>query len=189
MSITGHQGDVDILGSSINAKRAEFNAAKNLNVESVQDTSRNRSENKNSGWSLGVFLGASGSSYGFGIEGSTQVGKGHENSDSITQRNSYLNAEETLINTGQDANFKGAIFNTGRLDGRIQGNLTLESRQDSNRYDSKQEQAGAGFSVAIYGSGSSASAHYAQNKAKVNYATSGRTNGLLCRARWNECKG
>jgi len=52
----------------------------------------------------------------------------------------------------------------------IQGNLNLESRQDSNHYDSKQTQAGAGFSVAIYGSGSSASANYSQNKAKVNYA-------------------
>ena len=37
----------------------------------------------------------------------------------------------------------------------IKGNLNLESRQDSNHYDSKQTQAGAGFSVAIYGSGSS----------------------------------
>lgn len=52
----------------------------------------------------------------------------------------------------------------------IKGNLNLESRQDSNHYDSKQTQAGAGFSVAIYGSGSSASANYSQNKAKVNYA-------------------
>ena len=52
----------------------------------------------------------------------------------------------------------------------IQGNLNLESRQDSNHYDSKQTQAGAGFSVAIYGSGSSAQANYSQNKAKVNYA-------------------
>ena len=52
----------------------------------------------------------------------------------------------------------------------IKGNLNLESRQDTNHYDSKQTQAGAGFSVAIYGSGSSASANYSQNKAKVNYA-------------------
>ncbi|OOF37662.1 hemagglutinin repeat-containing protein [Rodentibacter heidelbergensis] len=169
VAITGRQGDVDILGSTINAKRAELAVAKNLNVESVQDSYRHRSENKNSGWSVGVFLGASGNSYGFGIEGSAQVGKGHENSDSITQRNSALNAEETLIKTGQDANFKGAKLNTTRLSADIQGNLNLESRQDSNQYASKQEQAGAGFSVAIYGSGSNASANYAQNKAKVNY--------------------
>lgn len=170
VNLTSRKGDVDVLGSTLNAKRLELDVAKNLNVESVQDTYHNRSENKNTGWSVGVFAGANGNSYGIGVEGSVQVGKGHENSDSVTQRNSYLNAEETVIKTGKDANFKGAVVKTDHLDADIQGNLNLESRQDSNHYDSKQTQAGAGFSVAIYGSGSSASANYSQNKAKVNYA-------------------
>ena len=170
VNLTSRKGDVDVLGSTLNAKRLELDVAKNLNVESVQDTYHNRSENKNTGWSVGVFAGANGNSYGIGVEGSAQVGKGHENSDSVTQRNSYLNAEETIIKTGKDANFKGAVVKTDRLEADIKGNLNLESRQDSNHYDSKQTQAGAGFSVAIYGSGSSASANYSQNKAKVNYA-------------------
>ena len=170
VNLTSRKGDVDVLGSTLNAKRLELDVAKDLNVESVQDTYHNRSENKNTGWSVGVFAGANGNSYGIGVEGSVQVGKGHENSDSVRQRNSYLNAEETVIKTGKDANFKGAVVKTDRLEADIKGNLNLESRQDSNHYDSKQTQAGAGFSVAIYGSGSSASANYSQNKAKVNYA-------------------
>ena len=170
VNLTSRKGDVDVLGSTLNAKRLELDVAKDLNVESVQDTYHNRSENKNTGWSVGVFAGANGNSYGIGVEGSVQVGKGHENSDSVRQRNSYLNAEETVIKTGKDANFKGAVVKTDHLEADIKGNLNLESRQDSNHYDSKQTQAGAGFSVAIYGSGSSASANYSQNKAKVNYA-------------------
>ena len=170
VNLTSRKGDVDVLGSTLNTKRLELDVAKDLNVESVQDTYHNRSENKNTGWSVGVFAGANSNSYGVGVEGSVQVGKGHENSDSVTQRNSYLNAEETIIKTGKDANFKGAVVKTDRLEADIKGNLNLESRQDSNHYDSKQTQAGAGFSVAIYGSGSSASANYSQNKAKVNYA-------------------
>ena len=170
LNLTSREGNVDVLGSHLNAKRAEFDAAKNLNIESLQDTYYNRSENKNSGWSVGVFLGMNGNSFGLGIEGSAQVGKGRENSDSITQRNSYINAQETVIKTGHDANFKGAVVNTDKLDADIKGNLNLESRQDSNHYDSKQTQAGAGFSVAIYGTGSSASANYSQSKAKLNYA-------------------
>ena len=170
VNLTSRKGDVDVLGSTLNAKRLELDVAKNLNVESLQDTYHNRSENKNTGWSVGVFAGANGNSYGIGVEGSAQVGKGHENSDRVRQRNSYLNAEETVIKTGKDANFKGAVVKTDRLEADIKGNLNLESRQDSNHYDSKQTQAGAGFSVAIYGSGSSASANYSQNKAKVNYA-------------------
>ena len=172
VNLTSRKGDVDVLGSTLNAKRLELDVAKSLNVGSVQDTYHNRSENKNTGWSVGVFAGANSNSnsYGVGVEGSVQVGKGHEHSDSVTQRNSYLNAEETVIKTGKNANFKGAVVNTNKLDADIKGNFNLESRQDSNHYDSKQTQAGAGFSVAIYGSGSSAQANYSQNKAKVNYA-------------------
>ncbi|NYA28266.1 hemagglutinin repeat-containing protein, partial [Haemophilus haemolyticus] len=132
VNLTSRKGDVDVLGSTLNAKRLELDVAKNLNVESVQDTYHNRSENKNTGWSVGVFAGANGNSYGIGVEGSAQVGKGHENSDSVTQRNSYLNAEETIIKTGKDANFKGAVVKTDRLEADIKGNLNLESRQDSN---------------------------------------------------------
>ena len=119
VNLTSRKGDVDVLGSTLNAKRLELDVAKNLNVESVQDTYHNRSENKNTGWSVGVFAGANGNSYGIGVEGSAQVGKGHENSDSVTQRNSYLNAEETIIKTGKDANFKGAVVKTDRLEADI----------------------------------------------------------------------
>ena len=52
----------------------------------------------------------------------------------------------------------------------IKGNLNLESRQDSNHYDSKQTQAGAGFVWQFMAVAPSASANYSQNKAKVNYA-------------------
>ena len=170
VNLVSHKDNIDILGSNITTQNLEVNAAKDFNVESVQDSYRNRSENKNSGWSVGVFLGMNGNSYGFGVEGSAQVGKGRENTDTLTQRHSYLNAENTRIQTGQDVNFKGANLNTGRLEADIKGSLLLESRQNSNHYDAKQEQAGAGFSVAIYCSGSNAQASYSQNKAKMNYA-------------------
>ena len=136
---------------------------------------------------MGVFAGANGNSYGIGVEGSAQVGKGHENSDSVRQRNSYLNAEETVIKTGKDANFKGAVVKTDRLEADIQGNLNLESRQDSNHYDSKQTQAGAGLVWQFMAVVQSASANYSQNKAKVELCPSGRTNGLPCWQRWNGC--
>ena len=38
VNLTSRKGDVDVLGSTLNAKRLELDVAKNLNVESVQDT-------------------------------------------------------------------------------------------------------------------------------------------------------
>ena len=58
---------------------------------------------------MGVFAGANGNSYGIGVEGSAKLVKGMKIAIAWRQRNSYLNAEETVIKTGKDANFKGAV--------------------------------------------------------------------------------
>ena len=60
--------------------------AKNLKLESVQDTYHNRSANKNTGWRWAYLPELMAISYGIGVEGSAQVGKGHENSDSVRQQ-------------------------------------------------------------------------------------------------------
>ncbi|TNH04088.1 hemagglutinin repeat-containing protein, partial [Testudinibacter sp. TR-2022] len=153
-----------------------FSDGVNINLESVQDTYSNRSDNKNSGWSVGGFIGTNGNSYGFGIEGSAQAGKGRENSDSVTQKNTVLNTDNLTLNSKNDTNIKGAVVNAKRLDGEIGGDLNIESRQDTNHYDSQQTQAGA--SVAIYGSGSSASVNASHSSAKVNSAQVNEQSGL-----------
>ncbi|KAE9527143.1 hemagglutinin repeat-containing protein [Testudinibacter aquarius] len=74
-----------------------FSDGVNINLESVQDTYSNRSDNKNSGWSAGGFIGVSGNSSGIGLEASANKGKGHENSDSVTQKNTVLNTDNLTI--------------------------------------------------------------------------------------------
>ncbi|TNH04036.1 hemagglutination protein, partial [Pasteurellaceae bacterium Phil11] len=64
------------------------------------------------------------------------------------------------------------------INGEIGGDLNIESRQDTNHYDSQQTQASAGASVAIYGSGSSASVNVSASKGKVNYAQVNEQSGL-----------
>ncbi|STO55098.1 FhaB protein [Canicola haemoglobinophilus] len=59
----------------------------------------------------------------------------------------------------------------------VGNNLTIESRQDSNQYDSKQTQVNAGASVTLNGSGS-ASFNASRNKAKLNYAQVEEQSGL-----------
>ncbi|MDG2948558.1 hemagglutinin repeat-containing protein [Bisgaard Taxon 10/6] len=130
----------------------------------------NRTERKNSSWSAGVFAGKSGGSYGFGIEGAGAIGQGRENSDTVTQVNTQITGNRVSLHSAQDTELRGAVVNANKLNADIGGNLTIESRQDSNRYAGKQSQANAGGSIAIYGSGSNAYAGSSMNKGKVNYA-------------------
>ncbi len=125
-----------------------------------------------------AFIGANGNSYGFGFEASVHGGKGRENSDSVTQRNTVLNSDHLTLNSGGDTNIKGAVVTAKRLDGNIVGDLNLESRQDVNRYDSKQVQASASGSF-TWGTGGGGSVNVSQSKAKVNFVQVKEQTGLF----------
>ncbi|WP_231924950.1 hemagglutinin repeat-containing protein, partial [Gallibacterium salpingitidis] len=179
INLTTTAGDIDVVGSTIQAANsASLTSAKDIHLSSAQDSTSQRSDNKNSGWSAGVFVGSSGGSYGFGIEGSAQIGKGYENSDTITQRNTTVTGQTVNLRSGEDTTLQGAVVTGDKVNIEVGKNLVIESRQDSNHYNSQQVQAGVSASVAIYGSGSNASANMSLNKAKLNYAQVETQSGI-----------
>ncbi|MEH8086525.1 hemagglutinin repeat-containing protein, partial [Gallibacterium anatis] len=165
-------------GSTITAGNAKLDSAGNLSLLSAQDTMRQRSQNSNSGWSAGVFVGSNGGSYGFGVEGSAQVGKGYENSDSVTHVNSMIQADKVEARSGQDMSLKGGVVTGNKVAVEVGNNFIIESRQDSQQYESKQTQAGVSAAVAIYGSGSNASVNGSLTQGKLNYAQVATQSGL-----------
>ncbi|WGE92168.1 hemagglutinin repeat-containing protein [Actinobacillus genomosp. 1] len=168
-------GDNTISGSKINATRTELEG-NNVNLLGTTDTQTNRSDNKSSSWSVGVFVGKSQGSTGFGVEGAVNVGKGHSNSDSNVQNQTEINSDSLSIKTKETTTLKGAVANINHLELDTK-NLHIESVQDTEKYDSKQTQGGVSASFA-WGSGGSASAQFSQNKAKVDYAQVTQQSGF-----------
>ncbi|MFA9499550.1 hemagglutinin repeat-containing protein [Mannheimia sp. E30BD] len=168
-------GDTTIEGSKINATHTELEGD-NVNLLSTTDTQTNRSDNKSSSWSLGVFMGKSQGSTGFGVEGAVNVGKGHSNSDSKVQNLTEINSDSLKIKAKETTTLKGAVANINHLELDTK-NLHIESVQDTEKYDSKQTQGGVSASFA-WGSGGSASAQFSQNKAKVDYAQVAQQSGF-----------
>ncbi|OOH85141.1 hypothetical protein BMT54_11840 [Pasteurellaceae bacterium 15-036681] len=175
VTIRATEGDNTIVGSKINATKTELEG-NNINLLATTDTQSNHSDNKNSSWSVGVFVGKSQGSTGFGVEGSVNVGKGYSNSDSQVQNNTEINSETLIIKAKDTTTLKGAVANIDHLELDTK-NLHIESLQDSEKYDSKQTQAGVSASVA-WGSGGGASAQASQNKAKVDYAQVNQQSGF-----------
>ncbi|EXI62647.1 hypothetical protein MHD_08015 [Mannheimia granulomatis] len=140
------------------------------------DTQTNRSDNKNSSWSVGAFIGKSQESSGLGVEGAANVGKGYANSDSKVQNLTEINSDSLSIKTKETTTLKGAVANINHL-ALDTKNLHIESVQDTEKYDSKQTQGGVSASFA-WGSGGSASAQFSQNKAKVDYAQVAQQSGF-----------
>ncbi|QSZ39924.1 large exoprotein involved in heme utilizationor adhesion [Actinobacillus pleuropneumoniae] len=176
VTVRATEGDNSIVGSKINAKEATIEGS-NINLLGTTDTQSNRSDNKNSSWSVGVFVGKSGGSTGLGIEGAASVGKGHSNSDSQVQNHTEINADRLTIKAKETTTLKGATANINHL-ALDTKNLHIESVQDIEKYDSKQTQGGVSASVAIYGSGSSVSAQGSRTKANVDYAQVNQQSGF-----------
>ncbi|WP_279717441.1 hemagglutinin repeat-containing protein, partial [Chelonobacter oris] len=140
------------------------------------DSQTNRSDNKSSSWSVGVFVGKSGGSTGLGIEGATSVGKGYANSDSQVQNHTEINADRLTIKANETTTLKGATANINHL-ALDTKNLHIESVQDIEKYDSKQTQGGVKAAFA-WGSGASGSAQFSRNKANVDYAQVNQQSGF-----------
>ena len=168
-------GDNTIVGSKINAKEATLEG-KNVTLLGTTDSQTNRSDNKSSSWSVGVFVGKSGGSTGLGIEGAASVGKGHSNSDSQVQNHTEINADRLTIKANETTTLKGATANINHL-ALDTKNLHIESVQDIEKYDSKQTQGGVKAAFA-WGNGASGSAQFSQNKANVDYAQVTQQSGF-----------
>ena len=164
-------------GVDANAKLMTFSGKQGIDIKGVKDEEHQRTENKSSGGSVGVFVGTNGNSYGLGIEGSANVAKGKSNSASERWQNSHFTADKIITNSEEgDLTLDAANLKAKRWEADIQ-NLTITSRQDTEKYESKQTSAGTSGSVA-YGSGGSASVNASYNKAKVDYAQVNEQAGI-----------
>ena len=164
-------------GVDANAKLMALSGKKGIEIKGVKDEEHQRTENKSAGGSVGVFVGTNGNSYGVGIEGSVNAAKGKSNSDSERWQNSHLQADKLITNSeAGNLSLDAANLNAKRWEADIQ-NLTITSRQDTEKYESKQTSAGTSGSVA-QGSGGGASVSASYNKAKVDYAQVNEQAGI-----------
>ena len=164
-------------GVDANAKLMALSGKKGIEIKGVKDEEHQRTENKSVGGSVGVFVGTNGNSYGIGIEGSVNVARGKSNSDSERWQNSHLQADKLITNSeAGNLSLDAANLKAKRWEADIQ-NLTITSRQDTEKYESKQTSASASGSVA-QGSGGGASVSASYNKAKVDYAQVNEQAGI-----------
>ena len=164
-------------GVDANAKLMALSGKKGIEIKGVKDEEHQHTKNKSAGGSVGVFVGTNGNSYGVGIEGSVNVAKGKSNSDSERWQNSHLQADKLITNSeAGNLSLDAANLKAKRWEADIQ-NLTITSRQDTEKYESKQTSASASGSVA-QGSGGGASVSASYNKAKVDYAQVNEQAGI-----------
>ncbi|WP_458646513.1 hemagglutinin repeat-containing protein [Ralstonia flatus] len=166
-------GDVNIVGSDVNAKQVALSAKRDVNIVSATDTDESHSRNESSSASIGVQVGSS----GFAVSASASKAKGNADSTSATQLNSHVNGSGSVsIVSGNDTNVLGGVVSGGKVSADVGGNLNLASRQDTAQSNAKQDSIGGGFTIGTGGGSASFSASH--GSANGTYANVTEQSGV-----------
>jgi filamentous hemagglutinin len=182
----GKDSDINVIGSTIKATNdVTLKAEDQINLQAAQNVDTLNSKNKSSSASVGVSVGTTS---GFAVTASASQGKGKANGTDVawteTQIQSGNGTGDTVtLQSGTDTTLKGAQVTGNQVVANVgtsgQGNLNIESLQDTSTYKSKQSSAGISVSVPI-GAGSYGGSISASNsKTKSDYASVNEQSGIM----------
>ncbi|WP_175755074.1 hemagglutinin repeat-containing protein [Burkholderia cepacia] len=175
----GKDSNIDVIGSTISAGRNTMLAAEgDVNLQAARNTSSQHSTNSGSSASVGVSFTV-GAKTGVALTAGVAGNRGNADGDSSTWTNTHVTAGNQLtIQSGGDTNLKGAVASGKQVVADVGGNLNIESLQDKDRYDSKQQNAGVSVSVCPPPCVSSVAGNVGQTKMSSDYASVTEQSGI-----------
>ncbi|MBC7378144.1 MAG: hemagglutinin repeat-containing protein, partial [Burkholderiaceae bacterium] len=101
-------------------------------------------------WNVGVGFAVGAKQSGLTLDMGANHGKGNTDGIDVTQVNTHVTAGKTAtINSGGDTDMRGAVVTAPAVTGKIEGNLLVESVQDTSTYTNKQSSSGFGVSLCV----------------------------------------
>ncbi|HEA6326902.1 TPA: hemagglutinin repeat-containing protein, partial [Escherichia coli] len=177
----GVDGDLTIQGSQIKAgNNVLLQANRDVNLVSAENTSKLEGKNTSSGGSVGVGIGVGPGGSGFSLSASVNQGKGSEKGNGTIHTETTVDAGKQLtIISGRDTTLTGAQAGGETVKVDAGRHLTLTSEQDSDRYDSKQQNASAGGSFTFGSMSGSASVSLSRDKMHSNHDSVQEQTGIF----------
>ncbi|HGW8394573.1 TPA: hemagglutinin repeat-containing protein [Escherichia coli] len=179
--VKGVDGDLTIQGSQIKAgNNVLLQANRDVNLVSAENTSKLEGKNTSSGGSVGVGVGVGSGGVGLSLSASANQGKGSEKGNGTTHTETTVDAGKQLtIISGRDTTLTGAQAGGETVKVDAGRHLTLTSEQDSDRYDSKQQNASAGGSFTFGSMSGSASVSLSRDKMHSNHDSVQEQTGIF----------
>ncbi|EHT2172969.1 hemagglutinin repeat-containing protein, partial [Escherichia coli O168] len=151
-----------------------------VNLVSAENTSKLEGKNTSGGGSVGVGIGVGAGGWGISVSASANQGKGSEKGNGTTHTETTVDAGNRLtIISGRDTTLTGAQAGGETVKVDAGRHLTLTSEQDSDRYDSKQQNASAGGSFTFGSMSGSASVNLSRDKMHSNYDSVQEQTGIF----------
>ncbi|MBJ9939470.1 hemagglutinin repeat-containing protein [Burkholderia multivorans] len=178
----GTGSNIDVIGSTISAgNNAKLAADGSVNLQAAESTSSQSSKNSGGNFGVGVSIGV-GKQNGIAFTAGVAGNRGNSDGNSTAWTNTHVTAGDTLtIQSGGDTNLKGAVASGKQVIANVGGNLNVESLQDTDHYNSKQQGAGVSVSVCVpplCAGPSSISGNISQQKMNSDYAAVAEQSGI-----------
>ncbi|MBG3014627.1 hemagglutinin repeat-containing protein [Proteus faecis] len=174
-------GDIAIEGSQLKAgNEITLNAAQDIHLSSAQNSESTQSKNSSKGGSVGVGLGVGEGGAGVNLSASVNAGKGRENSNGVTHTETTLNAgKQVNLTSERDTTLKGAQVSGEQITANVGRNLTLESQQDRDHYDAKQQNISLGGGYTLGSGNPTLNFSASKDKLHSNYDSVKEQTGLF----------
>ncbi|MDR6576130.1 hemagglutinin repeat-containing protein [Pseudomonas extremaustralis] len=176
----GVDGDIHVQGSSLKAVNdISLAAERDIRLEAAANSQKLDGKNNSGGGAIGISLGVGPQGGGLSIFANANKGTGNEKGTGTTWTETTLDAgHQANLVSGRDTALKGAQVSADKIAASVGRDLTLQSLQDTDNYKSKQTDVSGGVSVAIIGTGGSASLSVSQTKIDSKYQSVQEQTGL-----------
>lgn len=181
----GQDSDINIIGSQVKANDdVTLKADNQINLLAAQNTNTLDGKNKSSSASVGVSVGTTS---GLAVTASASQGKGKTTGNGTSWTETIIQSGnqdgKVTLQSGTDTTIKGAQVAGNQVIANVgtsgQGNLNIESLQDTDQYQDKQKSAGISVSIPI-GAGSYGGSISASNSnTQSNYASVNEQSGIM----------
>ena len=154
INITATKKDINVTGSDITGENISLKAKENINITAAGQSNKTNTETNSSSSFAGVSVGIGTGTIGIAVNAS----KGEETIDenSTNYKKSTVTATDKLsITSGEDTNIIGSQISGNKVKAETGGNLSIESLQETNKYEADSKSAGIGINTALGGNISS----------------------------------
>ena len=177
----GKDSNLNVIGSDISAgQNALLKADGDINLQAAQSTTTEHSTSSSSSAAVGIAATYGSNGWALGITASAAGSRGNGDGTDVTNTNSHVGAGNTLVlSSGHDTNLNGAVASGNQVLANVgtsgQGNLNIQSLQDTSTYKSKDQNIGGTVTI---GYGASGSFSAGQTKVNGDYASVGEQSGI-----------
>ncbi|RXZ36330.1 filamentous hemagglutinin N-terminal domain-containing protein [Oxalobacteraceae bacterium CAVE-383] len=177
----GKNSHLNVIGSDVEAgKNATLKADGDINLRAAQSSSDQHSKNSSSSAAVGIAATYGEKGFAFGVTANAAGSRGKADGSDVANNNTHITAGNSLtLESGHDTTLAGAVASAKEVIANVgtsgQGDLTIQSLQDTSSYKSKDQHIGGSVTI---GYGASGSFSAGQSKVNGDYASVGEQSGI-----------